>query len=129
MLRLVNPSSSPKVIGPFSHGVVASGHFLFVAGQGPQDAATGGFRLGDFEDEVRLTMLNMHQVLSEAGCDWSHVVRVGVYLTKREHFTRFNAIYSEVFGDNKPARTTIICDLLADIQVEMDCIALVPGES
>jgi 2-iminobutanoate/2-iminopropanoate deaminase len=126
MLDQINPVAAPKVIGPFSHGVIVSGPILFVSGQGPQDALSGGFKLGNFEEEVRLTMHNLEVVLKEAGTDWQHVVRVGVYLTRREDFGQFNKIYAEILGAWKPARTTIICDLLADIQVEMDCVALIP---
>ncbi len=126
MQQIINPPTAPNVIGPFSHGVVTQGKLLFVSGQGPQDAATGGFRLGDFADEVRLTMANMATVLDAAGSGWDHVVRVGVYLTDTGRFAEFNSIYAEVLGDAKPARTTIICQLLAGIQVEMDCVARVP---
>jgi 2-iminobutanoate/2-iminopropanoate deaminase len=126
MMTIINPVDAPQVIGPFSHGIVTEGRLLFVSGQGPQDAATGGFRLGDFADEVRLTMQNMHSVLRAAGTDWEHVVRVGVYLTDADRFAQFNTVYSEIVGTAKPARTTIICQLLANIQVEMDCVARIP---
>ncbi|MFZ4748030.1 MAG: RidA family protein [Sphingomonas sp.] len=126
MQYVVNPPTAPDVIGPFSHGVVTEGKLLFVSGQGPQDATTGGFRLGDFADEVRLTLANMATVLGAAGSTWNDVVRVGVYLTDTKRFAEFNSIYAETLGDAKPARTTIICQLLAGIQVEMDCVARVP---
>jgi 2-iminobutanoate/2-iminopropanoate deaminase len=126
MYNIINPESAPAVIGPFSHGVVTQGKLLFVSGQGPQDAVNGGFRLGDFADEVRLTMSNMATVLNAAGASWNDVVKVGVFLTDTAHFAEFNAIYAEILGDAKPARTTIICQLLADIQVEMDCVARIP---
>ena len=68
----INPPDAPEVIGPFSHGVVASGRLLFVSGQGPQDPITKSFRLGDFEDETRLTLDNVTRVLKAAGAD--HVI-------------------------------------------------------
>jgi 2-iminobutanoate/2-iminopropanoate deaminase len=99
---------------------------LYVSGQGPQDPVTKGFRLGDFEQEVRLTLDNVGRVLTGAGTDWSHVVRVGVYLARKEDFAAFNAIYQEYVREPYPARTTIICTLLAGIAVEVDCVALLP---
>ena len=77
MRQKIDPADAPAVIGPFSHGIVATGRMLFVSGQGPQDPETKGFRLGNFEEEVRLTLDNVGRVLRGAGADWSHEVRVG----------------------------------------------------
>ena len=122
----VHPTDAPRVIGPFSHGVVASGRLLFVSGQGPQDPSSGGFRLGNFEEEVRLTLDNVGRVLRAAGTDWSSVVRVGVYLARKEDFAAFNALYAQYVQAPFPARSTIICQLLAGISVEVDCVAALP---
>jgi 2-iminobutanoate/2-iminopropanoate deaminase len=122
----VNPPGAPPVIGPFSHGIVAAGKFLFVSGQGPQEPDGSGFRLGDFEAEVRLTLDNVGRVLRGAGTDWSSVVRVGVYLARTEDFAAFNRIYAGYVSAPLPARTTIICQLLAGISVEVDCVAALP---
>ncbi len=124
MLNKIDPPGAPEVIGPFSHGIVGSGRILFVSGQGPQDPVTKGFRLGDFEAEVRLTMDNVGRVLKGAGADWSNVARVGVYLARKEDFAAFNRIYEEYVREPFPARTTIICTLLAGISVEVDCLAV-----
>lgn len=122
----IDPPDAPAVIGPFSHGLLTQGRLLFVSGQGPQDPQTGGFRLGDFETEVRLTLDNVGRVLRAAGADWGHVARVGVYLKSASDFAAFNKIYAEYVQAPQPARTTIICDLLAGISVEVDCVAVLP---
>ena len=122
----IDPPGAPPAIGPFSQGIVAQGRTLYVSGQGPQDPATGGFKLGDFETEVRLTLDNLTRVLAGAGADWSAVARIGVYLARKEDFAAFNRIYAEYAREPYPARTTIICDLLAGISVEVDCVAVLP---
>ena len=124
MIEAVNPPEAPPVIGPFAHAVIATGRHLYVSGQGPQDPATGKIELGSFDFETRRTLENVERVLREAGADWSKVARVQVYLTDKARFAEFNAIYSEFVGEARPARTTIMCDLLAGIQVEVDCIAV-----
>lgn len=126
MLKPVNPADAPEVIGPFSHGILASGRLLLVSGQGPQDPVTKTFRIGDFEEETRLTLDNVTRVLTAAGADWSCVARVGVYLARKEDFAAFNRIYAEYAVTPYPARTTIICTLLAGISVEVDCMAVLP---
>lgn len=127
MRREIIPIGAPPAIGPFSQGIEVQGRTIFVSGQGPQIADGSGFALGNFEQEVRLTLDNLTRVLAAASADWSHVARVGVYLTRTENFAEFNRIYSEYAVAPYPARSTIICQLLAGIAVEVDCVAVVPG--
>ena len=55
------------------------------------------------------------------------VVKVGVYLAEGADFARMNEVYAEFFGENKPVRTTIVCKFVADIKIEVDCIAYTPA--
>jgi enamine deaminase RidA (YjgF/YER057c/UK114 family) len=34
-----------------------------------------------------------------------------------------NEVYAEFFGEDKPARTTIVCGFVAQMKVEIDCVA------
>jgi 2-iminobutanoate/2-iminopropanoate deaminase len=128
MLRKIEPHGAPPAIGPFSQGIVAEGRLLAVSGQGPQ-RADGTMAIGDFETEATLTLDNLSRVLDAAGSSWEHVVRVGVYLARTSDFAAFNRIYAGYVGHAMPARTTIICTLLAGISVEVDCLAIVPDEA
>jgi enamine deaminase RidA (YjgF/YER057c/UK114 family) len=41
-----------------------------------------------------------------------------------------NAVYAEVFGGNKPARTTVATGMVAEgMRIEIDCVAYVPRPS
>jgi len=51
--RVVLSEKFPKVLGPYSHAVVAGG-FVFVAGQAPINPLTQAFELGDIGSETRL---------------------------------------------------------------------------
>ncbi|WP_035691090.1 RidA family protein [Azospirillum halopraeferens] len=113
-----------KPAGQYSHAIVANG-FVFVSGQGPHHPETGE-KPADFAGEVRQTLRNLEIILQAAGTDLSRVVKVNAYLTDLARFREYNAIYSEFFPDQPPARTTVGC-LLNDIQVEIDCIAVLPG--
>jgi len=125
MRTQIDPPGTPPLIGPFSPAILATGRALYVSGQGPQDPQTKGFRLGNIEDETRQTLDNVTRLLNGAGADWSHVVRVGVYLARVEDFAEFNRVYAEYLVAPSPARTTIICTLLAGISVEVDCVAVI----
>jgi 2-iminobutanoate/2-iminopropanoate deaminase len=65
-------------------------------------------------------------VLKGAGTDFSHVTKATVYLTDLGNFQAMNAIYAEVFGSHKPARTTVgVASLPKGAPLEIDLIALV----
>lgn len=115
-----------KPAGQYSHAIVTNG-FVYVSGQGPHHPETGELP-PDFAGEVRQTLRNMEIILKAAGTDMAHVVKVNSYLTDLARFQEYNAIYAEFFPEAPPARTTIGC-LLNGIQVEIDCIAVLPSES
>jgi 2-iminobutanoate/2-iminopropanoate deaminase len=111
--------------GPYSPGITAEGRFLFVSGQTPQ--RDGKTVLGTIEEETRLTLDNIGRVLEAAGASFADVVRCGVYLANLDHFGAMNAIYETYFPEPRPARTTIGCSLLDGMQIEIDCVAVLPG--
>ncbi len=113
-----------KPAGQYSHAIVANG-FVFVSGQGPHHPVTGEMP-ADFAGEVRQTLRNLEIILKAAGSDLSQVVKVNTYLTDLGRFQEYNRIYAEFFPNLPPARTTIGC-LLNNIQVEIDCIAVLPA--
>jgi 2-iminobutanoate/2-iminopropanoate deaminase len=115
----------PRAYGPYSHYNIANG-FVFVSGCGPIDPGTGEPRLGDVADETRLTMENIGAILRAAGTDFDQVVRCTVFLKDLNDFAAMNAVYGEFFPSNPPTRSTVGCDLLVGIKVEIDCIAVLP---
>ena len=122
--RIVSSRTAPAK-GPYSHAVKAGG-FVFVSGMGPVDPKTGEVRLGEIEEQVRLTLNNVRAVLEDAGASLPSVVKTTVYLREMNDFPRMNAVYAEYFGDAKPARTTIqAARLPLDIGVEIDAVAWV----
>ncbi|ACQ81227.1 Endoribonuclease L-PSP [Beutenbergia cavernae DSM 12333] len=111
--------------GAYSPGIFAEGRFVFVSGQGP---LRDGEVVGDtIETQTRITLDNVRAVLEAAGLSMADVVRCGVFLADLGDFDRMDAVYREHFPDPLPARTTVGAGLL-DILVEIDCIALAPGE-
>jgi 2-iminobutanoate/2-iminopropanoate deaminase len=69
--------SGAPTVGPFSPAIVAEGRFVFVAGQGP--LRDGTYVPGAIEDETRLTLENVGELLEQAGSGFEHVVRCGVF--------------------------------------------------
>lgn len=128
--RRATPVTSPDLpapAGPYSPAVVLDG-LILVSGQGAADPETGELVGLDVESQTRQVFRNMEAILKAAGSDLSHVLRCGVFLTDIRDFAAMNAVYAEVFGDHRPARTTVEVSNLPNpgLRVEIDCMAWRP---
>jgi 2-iminobutanoate/2-iminopropanoate deaminase len=124
MIERLTPAGVPTPRGPYSPAVRAGG-FIYLAGQVPVDPATDKISPGDIQHETRLVIGNIKRILEGCGASLEHVVRVGVYLADGSDFAQMNEVYAEFFGNARPARTTIVCKFVADIKIEIDCVAYV----
>jgi 2-iminobutanoate/2-iminopropanoate deaminase len=122
--QVKNPNKNANT-GAYSDGIIVDG-WLYVSGQGPLDMSTGQAVPGTIEEEVRLTLKNLGDVLKAGGCDYSDVVKCTVHLIHIEDFARFNSVYQEFFTGILPTRTTVESMLGLGIKVEIDCIARIP---
>ena len=123
MLERLSPTGVPAPRGPYSPAVRA-GDFLFVSGQGPVDPDTNEFSYGDIQHETRIVLENIKRILEGCGATMADVVKCSVFLANGGDFEAMNAVYSEYFGDAKPARTTVEAKFANPrMKVEIDCIA------
>jgi 2-iminobutanoate/2-iminopropanoate deaminase len=127
MHRSVHADNLPKPVGPYSPGM----HFerlVFVSGQGATDPATGQLVGPDVPAQTEQCLRNLRAILQAAGSDLPYVLRCGVFLLDMHEFQQMNEAYARVFGDHRPARTTIQAAGLPGegLRVEIDCIAYVP---
>jgi 2-iminobutanoate/2-iminopropanoate deaminase len=125
MRHAITTDNAPKPIGPYSQAIVENG-FVFLAGQGPTNPATGQKELGDVQSETRRTFENMRAILAASGSSLDDVVKCNVYLRDINDFAAMNEIYATYFKAPFPARTTIQAGALpGGIAVEIECIAKV----
>jgi reactive intermediate/imine deaminase len=115
-------------VGPYSQAIVADGPTVYVSGQGPLDPKTGTFDKDDFAAQVKQVFENLSVLLEAAGTSWANVVRVGVFLSDMGNFPVMNEIYATYVSAPYPARTTVQAQLPGGIDIEVDCIAVVPQE-
>ena len=126
MIERISPPGVPAPRGPYSPAVRA-GDFIFVSGQVPVDPATQKMISGDITTETRQVLNNIKGVLEGCGASLADVVRCGVFLADGHDFAAMNEVYSEFFGTDKPARTTVVTAFaLPGIKVEIDAIAYRP---
>jgi 2-iminobutanoate/2-iminopropanoate deaminase len=123
--QVVNSPQAPKPIGPYSHASTAPGlGVLFLSGQTPVDPSSGELVDGGATEQTRQAFRNLGKVLSQAGLNWSCVIKVNVYLVSMEDFADMNAVYGEVFDRPYPARTTVaVAELPLKARVEIEVVA------
>ena len=107
----------------FPQAVIA-GKFIFVSG-------TTGFSpttwvLSDsFEEQARQSFLNIKTILEEMGSSLEKIVKTTVFMVSGNEFSILNKVYSEIFTENAPARSTPqVMPLPAGILISVECIAL-----
>ncbi len=123
--QVVHSDKAPKALGPYSQGI-RCGDFVFCAGQGGFDPASGRLVEGGIEAETRRVMQNLSAVLEQAGTSLQNVVKTTVFLTDIDEFKAMNAIYAEYFPSNPPARSTVqVARLPGGARVEIEAIAIV----
>ena len=67
-------------------------------------------------------MANCAAVLRDVGAEPSDVAKTTVFLTDMANFPAMNGIYATLFGDHKPARSTVAVAALpkgALVEIEM----------
>src|SRR3954471_22354437 len=101
--HIIQPPDSPKPVGPYSHAVRV-GDFLFCSGQIPLNRE-GKLVEGGIREQTRQVLLNAGAILKDQGLTFENVVKTTVFMTTLEEFTDMNAIYSEFFTKNFPARS------------------------
>ncbi len=124
------PSMKQVIGGPLVIGgrqlslsrAIRAGDFVYLTGQIPmRDGAP--MTTGTIEEQTRVVLEDIRKTLAEAGCALSDVVKAMVWLTDRADFPGFNAVYSEFFPHEPPARSAVVTDLLVDVRVEVEVVA------
>ena len=122
--QIINTTSAPDPIGPYSQAVKAGG-FLFLSGQVCFVPGSGELRNKNLTEETNQVMLNLESVLKEAGMDFSHVVKTTIFLKDMSFFATVNEEYGKHFEKDFPARETVaVRELPRNVNVEISMIAL-----
>ncbi|MEP6614026.1 MAG: RidA family protein [Mucilaginibacter sp.] len=125
MKTIINTNNAPAPIGPYSQAVAAGG-FIFLSGQIALDPATGTLILDDIKTETKQVMDNINAILTEAGIDFSHVVKTSIFLTDMGNFAQVNEAYGTYFKSDFPARETVqVAGLPKGVNVEITVTAII----
>jgi len=123
--KIITAENAPQAIGPYSVAVVG-GCFLFVSGQLGMDPTNGDLK-PSVEAQARQALTNLKTILEAAGADLNAVVKTTVFLQDMADFATVNAVYTEFFTHNPPARSAVqVAALPKGGLVEIEAIAFLP---
>ncbi len=130
MMKTLQPAHWVRPRG-YSNGVTARGQLVFVAGMIGWDAQCI-FQTDDFADQVRQALINVVEVLREAGAKPEHITRMTWYVTnKREYISAYPEIgkaFREIIGSFNAAMSAVqVAELMEDrAKVEIEVTAVIP---
>ena len=82
----------------------------------------------DISQQTERVLQNLEIVLGGLGLSLQNVVKTTVFLQDMADFPGMNAVYARMFGDHRPARTTIaVRQNPLDALVEIECVAEIAG--
>ena len=125
MKQIITSPHAPAPIGPYNQAV-KFGNMLFISGQIAIDPPSGELIMSSIKEESEQVMKNLKSILSEAGMDFSDVVKTSIFLKDMNQFAEVNAVYGSYFDPAKaPARETVeVGNLPKFVNVEISMIAM-----
>ena len=107
-LRSLSAPQAPAAKGGYAQAmeVTEATRWLFISGQIPEDAH--GHCPADFDGQCRQAWLNLLAQLSTAGLDATDLVKVTIFLARREDALANRAIRQEMLRGHAPAMTVIL---------------------
>jgi 2-iminobutanoate/2-iminopropanoate deaminase len=119
---IIQTSNAPDPIGPYSQAVKAGG-LLFISGQVAINPKTGNVEANTIDTETEQVMKNLQAILSEAGKQFSDVVKTTIFLSDMSLFSKVNEVYGKYFTGDFPARETVaVRGLPKNVNVEISMI-------
>lgn len=123
-MQVVETSRAPAALGPYSQAIRAGG-FVWCSGQIAIDPAVNAVTAETVEDQTRQVIANLKNVLEAAGSGLDKVVKTTVFIADMNDFAAVNAVYAELFGATRPARSCVqAARLPKDVKVEIEAVAV-----
>jgi enamine deaminase RidA (YjgF/YER057c/UK114 family) len=130
----LNPPGLMKPVG-YSHGFeVTRGRLVFLAGQVAKDADGRVVSAGDLVGQFRQVCDNLRTLVTAAGGELRHVVKLTIYVLDVDDYKRrgreIGAVYREYFGRHFPTMTLVgahdLYDAADGCLIEIEGVAALP---
>lgn len=105
-MKIIQTEKAPAAVGPYSQGTIV-GNLVFTSGQLPLVPETGELVSDDIKKATQQSLDNVKAIVEEAGSSVDKIVKVNIFLDNIADFAAVNEVYTEFFGDHKPARSCV----------------------
>ncbi len=123
-MQRIYTDAAPIPAGHYSQAIVHNG-VVYVSGQLPVDVHAKEKIIGTIEEQTEQALKNVSAILLAAGSDLNKVLKVTVYISDIQLWSRVNKVYSNFLGEHRPARVVVPTrDLHYGYQIEIDAIAV-----
>ena len=125
MKKIIFTEKAPAPIGPYNQAVLV-GNILYTSGQIAINPLTNELVLENIETETKQVMENLKAVLEAAEMTFENVIKVSIFISDMNNFSKINAIYGAYFNEaTAPARETVqVAGLPKNVNVEISAIAV-----
>ena len=127
MKRIINTKNAPAPIGPYNQAIMI-GETLYTSGQIAINPMTNELEMETIQSETKLVMENLKAILTEAGMDFTNVIKCSIFISDMNNFGEINEVYGSYFTSDFPARETVeVACLPKSVNVEISAIAVNHG--
>lgn len=102
----ITTDTAPKPAGHYSQACV-HGDLIFVSGQLPINPEGKVLSDRSFNEQARQAITNLLSIVRAAGSGPERVLKVTAFIVGMENWPALNAVYAEIFGAYKPARSVV----------------------
>ncbi len=129
MKQRINPKNSAKIMGAYSHGLrvnVGDSEMIFVTGQIAMDKDGNAIAPGDIEKQTEFVFESIQNILKETNASLDDVVKVVIYVTKIDDFSKISPIRNKYLVNSKPVSTLVEINktVKEGCDIEIDVIAI-----
>lgn len=113
----------------------SNGHYVFatihqntvyVSGQFAINPETREKEFGTIEEETLQALKNVEMIVEAAGSKKEKILRMTLYISDIHLWDKVDAVYTEFFGEHKPARTIVPTnELHFGFKIEIDAISYI----
>jgi enamine deaminase RidA (YjgF/YER057c/UK114 family) len=125
MFTRLNPSSIKPPFAKYSHGVEIPAGKRLVLCSGQLGISKDDNVPAEAGAQAELCFANIAAILTEAGMDFSNIVRINAYVTDRTYLRAYMDVRDRLFSHPAPASTLMIVSGFAreEFKVEIEAIA------
>lgn len=99
---------------------------VYVSGQFAINPETREKEFGPIEEETLQALKNVEMIVVVAGSNKEKILRMTLYISDIHLWDKVDAVYTDFFGEHKPARTIVPTnELHFGFKIEIDAIAYI----